>query len=425
MDKKIREAIALLRHQIISPVLMESEREQNKYFRKLEKKNFEVPGVGLRGFKVSTMKGWLRLYKEQGFAGLVPKVRTDRGTNRKLSEFEVGRILRQYQEWPQLRVSQFHKHCRKENLLGQPPICEQSLRNLLKAEGFSTKRTPKPRRRFEMDYFGQMWVGDFMHGPTVLRDGDLGKRRKAILFAFMDDHSRLITAAEFNFQENTLVLEKVFKEAVLRFGLPEKIYVDNGPSFSSRYLAVACAHLGVALVHSKPYDSASRGKIERFWRTVRDTFLAHLRPDGLTLADLNRHFQVWLREKYHHQLHRGIGCRPVDRYRISIKNRPLKYVDESRLEEFFLFTLLRHVNKDSTISLNGIIYEVPSHLIGQRIEVRHPQDRPREVYLYEQDLRVMKLKPVDARANAKTYRPSPRDSVIPFQNINKPGEKND
>ena len=258
-----------------------------------------------------------------------------------------------------------------------------------------------------MDRFGELWVGDFMHGPVLEKP----KRKKAILLGIIDDFSRVIVGHRWSFEETTLPVENVFKEALLKYGKCDKIYLDNGPSFSSEYLRLVCAHLEIGLVHSKPYDSPSRGKIERFWRTVREGFLSSFK--GTSLLELNDAFDIWLRN-YHLTPHAGISCRPLDRYQLSLSEYPRPRVNEEVLEEFFLAKTTRKVNKDSTISFNSIIYEVPTQYIGQRVYLRFKQDSPRELFLYDKNQRITILKVVDVRANGKAYKPRTRNTVITY-----------
>ena len=415
MDPKLRDSIGLLRHRIISPVLMESGREQMTYFRGIQTQSFDVPGSGQKYFKPATMKGWLHRYRKHGFAGLVPRERSDLGKFRKIPHDMRGALICLRKDHLDLSVVKFHERARKQSLLGDPPICTATLARFLKSENLFEEKNPTPRKRFEMSRFGELWTGDFMHGPHVMERAGSKRMCKAILLAIIDDHSRLIVGARFGAQETNLPIERVFQDAILQYGIPDRLYVDNGPSFSSSYLAQVCAHLGIGLVHSKPYDSPSRGKIERFFRTVRESFLVDLAADtSLTLESLNEHFSFWLREAYHHRHHAGIDSRPLDRYQISVTQFPRKRASEERLAEFFMNRLERKVKNDSTISINGIIYEVPARLIAKTIELRHSHESPRELYLYEKEERVQRILPVDSRANAKTYQPKPRESVIPF-----------
>lgn len=416
MTDEIRQQIALLRHQIISPVLMGPEVERTEYFRKQAEKAFEVPGSGVKTFSAWTMRGWLNKYRKHGFKGLLPKVRSDQGARRKLSAKDEELILERRRECMDMKVAPFYRRLIKVELLGKPPICQDTLRKLLKDRGMLEKQAPQtPRRKYEMSHFGELWVGDFMHGPKLAGAARGGREilKKAILLAIIDDYSRLIVGARWSFEETTGAIEQVFKEAVLTYGKPNRLYVDNGPSFSSGYLRLVCAHLGIGLVHSKPYDSPSRGKIERFFRTVRESFLIDAKAK--TLNEINESFLVWLREEYHHRHHFGIDCRPIDRYRRSIHDYPRARVNEDQLEEFFLMRITRHVKKDATLSYGKLIYEVPSRFVGKKVEIRYRQDRPREIFLYDNGERVSALKVVDARANAKIYKPKDRDTVIPYQ----------
>ena len=420
MDQKTRDAIGLLRHRIISPVLMESGRAQMTYFRGLQAQAFDVPGTGSKVFKPTTMKGWLYRYRKHGFSGLVPQERADLGKFRKIRPDQSEALIALRKDHLDLSVVKFHERAKKQGLLGDPPLCGATLARFLKSESLYQEKTATPRKRFEMSRFGELWTGDFMHGPQVIEKVGTHRMRKAILLAIIDDHSRLIVGARFGVQETNLPIERVFQDAILQFGIPDRLYVDNGPSFSSSYLSQVCAHLGIGLVHSKPYDSPSRGKIERFFRTVRESFLVDLPSDiPITLLDLNERFSIWLREGYHHRHHAGIDSRPLDRYQQSVTQFPRKRASEERLTEFFMNRVERKVKNDATISVLGTIYEVPARFIGLSIEIRHSHETPSELYLYEKEARVCRVLPVDTRANGKLYRPKPNDSVIAFHQMKK------
>lgn len=419
MDPKIRESIGLLRHGIISPVLVESGRAQMSYFRSLESREFDVPGIGKKKFKAMTMKSWLHRFKKQGFAGIVPRERSDAGTFRSLDDITKEKIRLLRKEWPEISAIQFYDRCLKASILGASPIGIETLRKFMKKEDLFPKEKPaKARKRYEMSRFGELWVGDFMHGPEVKPEASSLRKKKAILMAIIDDHSRMIVGAEWGFQENTLLLEKVFKDAILLYGVVLRFYCDNGASFSSQYLSRVCANLGIGLVHSKPYDSPSRGKIERFFRTVREQFLTQFHPKSeILLSELNEKFSVYLRAEYHQRHHSGIDARPIDRYQASISLYPLKRTDEEALDEFFMMSVERTVNRDSTVSYNGIAYEVSPSYIGKRVTLKFVQGRPEVLYLYDGKDRVGRILPVDSVANGRTYTPSPRDPHIPFQKL--------
>ncbi len=419
MDLKLAEAIGLLRHQIISPVLMETTEAQMSYFRAQSEREFDVPGKGARKFTQSTMKAWLYRYRRNGFSGITPKIRKDQGAFRVLKPETRERIKLLRSENLEKSCVKFYDLCLAEKILGDPPICMETLRRFLKSENLYKTRQSTPRKRFEMSYFGELWTCDFMHGPQVFDEPGTRRKKKAILLAIIDDHTRMIVGGVFGFFENTRLLELVFKDAILMHGLPDRLYCDNGSTFSSQYLSRVCAHLNIGLVHSKPYDSPSRGKIERFFRTVRENFLIDIKEDqAWSIKTLNEAFSRWLREHYHHGHHRGIETRPIDRYQISVRDYPRKRVAEETLDEFFLVTVNRVVNKDCTVSMNAVYYEVPPQFIGKRVELKFSQDNPTEFYLYDNGVRITRVMPVDSVLNGKSfYQPTARISDVALHEV--------
>jgi hypothetical protein len=249
-----------------------------------------------------------------------------------------------------------------------------------------------------------------MHGPQIRV---ANRSYKAILCAILDDHSRMVVGHAFSTSETISSLTLVLKDAFLGYGIPKRLYVDNGPSFSSELLARSCAMAGISLIHSKPYDSPSRGKVERFFRTIRERFLSGVQQ-GVSLEELNEAFWLWLQDDYHHKLHGGIGERPIDRYNASVDKVPIRRLCKAELDEIFLIRHERVVNNDATISFKGSHYEVPAAYIRQRIEIRHPVDDPEDLYLYDNGVRVGKIKLVDKKENARTFRPKTVPTNLSF-----------
>jgi transposase InsO family protein len=266
------------------------------------------------------------------------------------------------------------------------------------------------RKAYEVENVNDLWVCDFMHGPKVMVNN---RAVRAILCAIIDDHCRMVVGYGFNTSETISALSVVLKEAFMAYGIPKRLYVDNGPSFSSEILARSCAMAGISLIHSKPYDSPSRGKVERLFRTIRDRFLSGANP-GISLEDINQAFWLWLQQDYHHKLHAGIGERPIDRYNASVDRVPIRRLSKSELDEIFLIRHERVVNNDATISFKGCLYEVPPAYIRHKIEIRHPVDDPNALYLYDNDIRVGKIKLLDKKENARTFKPKTLPSALSF-----------
>ena len=252
------------------------------------------------------------------------------------------------------------------------------MHRLLSREGLLDKRPGEPvatdRRRFAFRDAGELWMSDVMHGPKVT---DGRRRRKTFLIAFIDDATRVLPFAAFAHAENTTAFLPVFKHAIVRRGLPMRLFVDNGANYRSQQLALVCAKLGIALIHARPYQPAGKGKIERFFRTLRAAWLRHLTPEATTSLDtLNRTLWAWVEGEYHQSPHRGLdGRTPLDQWALAGHN--VRYPDRSLdLDDLFLFEAKRRVMKDRTVSLHGRLYEVDAVLVGETVTLRYDPDAP-------------------------------------------------
>lgn len=412
MNEESREKIALFRFTIISPILAEPKRAQNQYFREQAKKQHEVPHYGQKSLSLPTMKHWLKLYREDGFEGLKPKRRKDGGRPRKVKGAILDAIRAKCKAFPDWPMTKLHESLAEQNQLGTPPVTYNTFIRVVRTHNLlSDSGRVDIRKRFETDEVNELWVCDFMHGPSVI---DRSKRKKAILCAIIDDHSRVIVGHAFSPNETISALTLVLKDAFLTYGIPKRLYVDNGSAFSSDLLLKACAQSGISLIHSKPYDSPSRGKIERFFRTVRERFLVSLDKENLSLKALNDSFQEWLHRDYHRKPHGGIDCHPMDRYLASCGRVDIRKFSRHELDEIFMVRHERSVNNDATIAFNSRVYEVPGAYIRQRIEVRHPVDDDRELYLYDKSIRVAKLNEVDSHENARLFSPTAKKQAVSY-----------
>lgn len=414
MEKDIQEKIALKRYQIISPVLAEPKRAQNEYFRTQAQLEHAFPRYGLKKLSISTLKAWLRAYRKEGFDALKPKGRSDMGRPKRIDDQMLKAIEIKCKAYPYWTVQKLYENLRDQDLLGRPPVHYNTLLRIVKEQGLlAIKSRTDVRKAYEVDNLNDLWICDFMHGPIVKPPNHPKRASKAILCAILDDHSRMVVGHAFSASETISALTLLLKEAFLTHGLPKRLYVDNGPSFSSDLLARSCAMAGISLIHSKPYDSPSRGKVERFFRTVRERFLSGVQ-EGITLHELNEAFWLWLQADYHHKLHTGIGQRPIDRYNASVSRVPIRRLSRTELDEIFLIRHERLVNNDATISFKGAIYEVPPAYIRHKIEIRHPVDNPEDLYLYDNGIRVGRIKLVDKKENARTFRPNSVPSNLSF-----------
>ena len=119
--------------------------------------------------------------------------------------------------------------------------------------------------------------------------------RKTYLVSLLDDASRLITHCAFCLGETAIHIESVLKDAVLKRGIPKKLIVDNGAAYKSTSLQGICARLQIRLVYCPAREPQGKGKLERYHRFFRQTFLDEIDSNNIqNLADLNARLWVWV-----------------------------------------------------------------------------------------------------------------------------------
>jgi putative transposase len=258
-------------------------------------------------------------------------------------------------------------------------IAPRTLRRQLAARGATTARLTKTSpafRRFERSHFGDVWQSDAMHGPKLPDPAAPDQERQTVLFAFIDDHTRLVPHAQFYWNEQLPRLEDCLKHAIARYGCPLAIYADQGAVFRAQQLDATCATLGIQRILAKPYSPQAKGKIERFFGFVRSNFLPELALAASihTLDDLNLSLLAWLEVVYHRKLHTEIGQSPLDRFRQD-EAPTVRPVDPLALRNAFLYRVTRQhpegTRKTGHVNFQGNRYSVPGYLVGQKIELRY------------------------------------------------------
>jgi putative transposase len=221
--------------------------------------------------------------------------------------------------------------------------------------------------RFETAKPNDMWIGDALH---AIRIGPAG--RKTILFCFLDDHSRAVMGGRFGFAEDVVRMAGVLRTALQTRGIPGRLYLDNGSPFIDSWLLKGCADLGIKLIHSTPYRPEGRGKVERFFRVVREQFLVefsgHHPRRVADLAELNRLFAAWVESVYHCRPHGETGQAPIVRWNAGMP-APLPIPEADRLSEAFKWEETRTVDKTCLISAFGNYYQVDPALRRRRVQI--------------------------------------------------------
>jgi len=370
MDREKQEKIAVFRFGVIFPLverdLHEYWGEKERILRELVSKEWQIPFSDRTYISKATILNWVKRYEAGGrkIEALFPESRADRGQMRSMSDEQFDAFVLLVRQHPKLSTPRLVEIAKAKGVF--PPGSEVSMASvyrMLKLRKAKKDKAAEDRRKFEVQMSNDLWQSDCMHGPKVFHDG---KQRKTYLFALLDDHSRLIPHGQFYLAETLENYLDCLWTAMRKRGLPRKLYVDNGPSFRSHRLQLGCAALEVGLRYAKPYRPQGKGKIERFFRTVRSQFLTEL-SETIGIEELNQLFQRYIEERYHTRIHGGTGQPPIDRY---LEDARMLRKAPDALPEYFRKKEIRTVNNDRTVKLHGRLYEAPTGLVGMKIILR-------------------------------------------------------
>jgi putative transposase len=360
--ERAREA-GLFRYSLVQELLEPglSQAERGWRARELAGRVHEGPGGRRVTVSYSTLGRWRRRYEEGGFDALVPSPRQP-APRTPQEVLALAEALKR--EKPGRTAAQVRRVLQVST--GWAPS-ERTLQRLFERLELNA---PAPEQedqrafgRFECTRPNEMWTGDTLHGPVI-------GGKKSYLFVFIDDHSRAVMGARWAHHDDVVRMAAAFRPALQARGVPRACYLDNGSAFVDAWLLRGCAVLGIKLIHSRPGKPEGRGKIERYFRTVRDQFLVEV-GDGAGVADLaemNRLFQAWTETTYHQAVHSETGEAPAARWaKASPQERAVP--EPGLLREAFLWSERRKADKTALVSLHGNTYQVDAWLAGRTVEL--------------------------------------------------------
>ena len=364
-DVDLQTETMLARFSLISPLLTEELEAAEKRRRR---------NVILQGGAMSerTLRRFLEAYRIKGLEGLRPKLRSDRGVRRALPEdiYEQAAALKE--ELPQRSVSRVLDILEGEKLIQPGQIARSTLSRHLAKEGL-TERTSSSigkSRRFQKAHRNALWQTDIKYGPYIPHPTDPKRKIRTYLLLFIDDATRLICHGEFYADQKLPILEDCFRKALLKWGLPDCVYVDNGKIFISRWFRYACARMNIRHIAAQPYSPESKGKVERLNRTVEEFFAEISLEKPKTLESLNQAFSLWMEAGYNHKKHSSLeGMTPAERFNVDEKR--LRFIRYDECHESFLWEESRRVDKTGCIKLRGKEYEVGIEWIKKTVDARY------------------------------------------------------
>jgi transposase InsO family protein len=389
-------------------VLGAVENSQGKTIRERIKKTAQLSFLDEEGnprtFTWRTISTWYYRYKSTGITGVTTKERSDKGKTRKTSPEELLEAINQV--LPLFMANKYTKYdvyrmCIKKGILTKEQLSQTTYYRFLREYNLLDDKIGNNKKRlaFAMEHAGELWQGDTMFGPYIKTQGTMVQTK---LIAFIDDASRLICHAQFFTRENTDALVTALKAAFYKRGVPKQLYVDNGSIYSSREITLICARVGCILRHTPVRDGASKGKIERFFRGLRDRFLSH-KLDLSSLEDLNSQLTQWVEEEYNTQKHSATGMTPLDRFTLDMKQ--INFLPPNMVnDELFYAEETRKVKKDNTFSFKNIRYEAPVDLRDKTATIRFDRSRLTRIIVYYKGQRAGEANKLDLHANANMRR---------------------
>ena len=398
MTKNDSNGMGMFRFGVINPLLSESDEALCKRFERIAAEVRTLPNGTLRQFSPATIEDWYYDYKNYGLEGLVNPARSDKGRI-SVSEDIIAAVDEFLKAKPKMKGTNIIHRLDKRELRHEGKPSDSTIhRYLRRVRPLFTEKKAKERKAFEGPFAGYLYQTDIMYGPHVMVRQPNGRyhKKQTYLIAVIDDHSRLICHAEFFITQTLMDYLKVLEQSILKRGIPERIYCDNGKVFLSDQVKRIGAEIGTRIIHTKVRDAAAKGKIERWFETVRSQFLEN-HEDIDRLKELNTEFFEWV-ETYNQRKHSGIGCTPMEKWLRSPRS-PRILSDSFTTDDIFWLETTRKVKKDGTFSLNSVRYETNYTLAGQKVTVRYNSQSTSGIRVYHDGSFIGLSFPLDVTGN--------------------------
>lgn len=400
----MRRASSYLKMQVLAAIDYVEGKTRRDRIKKAAQLKFKDEEGLEHSFTWRTISTWYCRYTKHGITSVQPKQRSDKGETRKITPEilleAINQVLPLFKNKHRNKMDIFRKII-ELGIIHKHQLGQTTFYRYVREHDLLSDLEPKDKRRlaFAMEYANQLWQGDTMYGPYVRTTSG---NQQTKLVAFIDDASRVITHGQFFLNENIDALITTLRAAFYKRGIPDQIYVDNGGIYTSKELVLICARVGCILRHAPVRDGAAKGKIERYFRRVRDQFLVR-QLDLSSLESLNRQFSLWVEDEYNANRHSAIGMKPVDRFAMDLKR--IRFLPPSEInDELFFDEDTRKVKKDNTFSFRNKRYETPADFRNKSITIRYSRSKASRIVIYYKGTRIGEAKVLDLVANAHLKR---------------------
>lgn len=404
MNEKMNNETALFRYGVIAPLVtgtLEEGMSKSEFFHRASEKVYENP----RGEEVhinwTTVRRWYSSYQKEGFEGLKPKTRADISKHRKVDDDILHQISYLINEYPRIPATLVYQKLKDNGTITADDLSLSTVNrivNQLKKEKGMTQN--KDMRRYEREHINEVWCGDSSVGPYIKING---KKEKTYIIALIDDASRYIVGIDIFFNDNFINLMSVMKSAVKKNGKPKIFNFDNGSNYKCGQMSLLGARLGTVLNYCAPYTPTSKAKIERWFRTMKDHWMAELNMNDYKTLDALRDSLMKYVQKYNQSVHSSLdGKTPQDRF--FDESAMIKRLDDDSIDQIFLLEIERKVSNDSVVVIDQVEYEVDYKYAGKKLLLRYSPDLSRIYVVDKETNELNEIHLLDKKANSKIKR---------------------
>ena len=404
MEQQKKHDIALMKYAAIAPVvsgLPAQYHSFSEYFREVSERGIPHPDGGLRHYAVSTIAKWYELYTKNGFDALQPAGRCDEGKSRKLDDALQEQIIYLKEHYPRMSAAAIYKQLQHNGSICRGELSESTILRFVNHLALEKKLTGnQDMRRYERPHINEVWCGDSSVGPC-LKTPD-GKKHRVYVIALIDDASRMIVGIDVFFGDTFVNLMSVLKSAVSKYGVPKVLNFDNGSAYKNRQMELLAARIGSTINYCRPYTPTAKAKIERWFRTMKEQWMASLdMRDFHSLDGLRGSLSAFVRA-YNLSAHSSLqGKSPQDRF--FSEPEKIRRLEMQKIEESFLLELERRVSADNVIVIDGVEYEVDFRFAKQRITLRYSPDM-KHIFVVEHDGSLTPIRLLNKQENASVKR---------------------
>ena len=404
MNQEKQQAIALMRYGAIAPLIAgldEDYPSKTAFYTELSTKGLVGPDGRIHHYAPSTIEKWYLDYQNHGFDALIPKGRSDAGMSRKLDDELQERIRYFKTNYPRMSAAAIYRQLKNDGSIINGQVSESTVCRFVNQLQIELRQTPnRDMRRYERPHINEVWCGDSSVGPR-LTDAD-GKKHRIYIIALIDDASRFITGIDVFYNDNFVNLMSVMKSAVSKYGRPKVLNFDNGKSYKNKQMELLAARIGTTLSYCQPYTPTSKAKIERWFRTLKDQWMAGLdMRDFHSLDELRGSLYAYV-QSYNLSPHSSLrGMSPQDRFFSEPEH--IRRLTQDDIDKDFLLEIERRVSADSVIVIDQIEYEVDCRFARQRIRLRYSPDM-KEIFIVEPDGALTPIRLLNKTENASVKR---------------------